>query len=282
MGSLRLRGGIMKNKSKILIHFILIVGSVSMLLPFVWMVLTSLKTFTEATRIPIDIFPEKLMFENYTKALSTLPFVKLFFNTIILVFARVVCAIVFCSTAGYAFARLKFKGKNIMFIIVITQLMLPPQIFIIPQYLMISKWGLTDTIFALIFPGLVSAFGTFFLRQFYMNLPKELEEAAYIDGCSQWKIFLKIMFPLTKTALVALSIFTAIFAWNDLMWPLIVNMSLDKMTLASGLASLQGQYMTDYPVMMAGAFLTVWPMIILYLIFQKHFVEGIALTGTKG
>lgn len=271
-----------KSKGKIIIHLVLIIGSLSMLFPFIWMLLTSFKSFSEAIRVPITIFPDKLIWDNYKDAFNTLPFIKLFFNTVIFISARVLCAVAFCSMAGYAFAKIEFPFKKFWFSIVIIQLMLPPQIFIIPQYLMVAKLNWLDSIKALIFPGIVSAFGTFFIRQFYMTLPNEISEAAFLDGCNQWKIFTKIMFPLTKTALVALSIFTAIFAWGDLMWPLIVNLSVDKMTLASGLSLLQGQHLSNYPIMMAGAFLAMWPMVILYLIFQRHFIEGIALTGTKG
>ena len=138
-----------------------------------------------------------------------------------------------------------------------------------------------NTIFALVFPGLVSAFGTFFLRQFYMSLPNDLAEAAKLDGCNVMQTFVWVMAPLTKTAVMALAVFTALFAYSDMMWPLIVNMNIDKMTLAAGISSLQGQHSTNYPVMMAGSALAMIPMLAIYLIFQKQFIEGIALTGTK-
>lgn len=270
-----------RNNKKRLIHIALIIGSIAMIFPFIWMILTSLKTFSEATRMPVTIFPEKLRFENYIAAWKLLPFGKLFANTLIMMGGRIICALVFSSMAGYAFAKINFPGKKILFGIVIVQLMLPAQIFIIPQYMMVAKLGWLNTIIALIVPGIVSAFGVFFLRQFYMTIPDELVEAALLDGCNQWQIFSKIMLPLTKTSLMALAIFTAVFAWSDLMWPLIVNMSMDKMTLASGLASLKGQVVTNYPTMMAGSFIAMIPMMILYMVFQKQFVEGIALTGGK-
>lgn len=265
------------NNKKILIHGVLILGSIAMIFPFLWMVLTSLKTFSEAIKIPVTFIPENFQWDNYVKAWNTLPFATLFYNTIIMMLFRILFAIIFSSMAGYAFAKLNFPGKKILFTLVVIQLMLPAQIFIIPQYSMVADLGWLNTIKALVFPGIVSAFGVFFLRQFYMSLPNELSEAAKIDGCNQWQIFSKIMLPLTKTPLMALSIFTAVFAWSDLMWPLIVNMSMNKMTLAS----LSGQFSTDYPVMMAGAFIAMWPMMIIYLLFQKQFVEGIALTGGK-
>ena len=194
---------------------------------------------------------------------------------------RVLCAIVFSSMAGYAFAKLNFKGKNFLFGIVLVQMSLPSQIFIIPQYQMVAHMGLANTIFALVFPGLVSAFGVFFLRQTYMGIPNEIGEAAYLDGCNQWQTFTKVMFPLTGTSVAALTIFTAVFAYSDLMWPLVVNSDLKMMTLSSGLATLRGQFTTNFPVLMAGSLLAMLPMVILYLIFQRQFIEGIASTGGK-
>ena len=168
-----------------------------------------------------------------------------------------------------------------MFMIVLTQLMLPSQIFIIPQYQMITKLNASNSMFALVFPGLVSAFGTFFLRQAYMGIPNELIDAAKLDGCNAFQTFYKVALPLTKTSMSALAVFTALFAYSDLMWPLIVNTDKNMLTLASGLSTLRGQYTTNYPTLMAGSVLAMFPMVILYLIFQKQFIQGIALTGTK-
>ena len=198
-----------------------------------------------------------------------------------MIFFRVACALVFCSMAGFAFAKLKFKGKNILFTLVLMQMMLPSQIFIIPQYQMLAKVGLTNSIFALVFPGLVSAFGTFFLRQAYMGIPDEMSEAAYLDGCTKWQTFYKIMLPNTKSSLAALAVFTAVFAYSDLMWPLIANTDLNMMTLSSGLSTLNGQFTTNFPVLMAGSLLAMLPMVVLYLFFQKQFIEGVAMTGGK-
>ena len=198
-----------------------------------------------------------------------------------MVFFRVVCAIVFSSMAGYAFAKLHFRGKNILFTIVLMQMSLPSQIFIIPQYQMVAKLGMANTIFALVFPGLVSAFGVFFLRQTYMSIPDEIGEAAYLDGCNQFQAFYKVMFPLTGTSVAALTIFTAVFAYGDLMWPQVVNSDINMMTLSAGLSTLQGQFSTNFPVLMAGSLLAMLPMVVLYLIFQRQFVEGIAGTGGK-
>ena len=237
--------------AKFLTYFALIVGSLIMIFPFVWMLLTSFKTQAESVSIPATFFPSEFRLDGYKKVLENLPFIKLYWNTILLVFFRVVCAIVFSSMAGYAFAKLHFRGKNILFTIVLMQMSLPSQIFLIPQYQMVAKMGLANTIFALVFPGIVSAFGVFFLRQTYMSIPDEIGEAAYLD------------------------------AYGDLMWPQIVNNDVTKFTLSAGLATLRGMDTTNFPMLMAGSMLAMLPMIVLYLIFQRQFVEGIAGTGGK-
>ena len=270
-----------KRLSTTLTYVVLILGSILMIFPFVWMLLTSFKTQAESMAIPPQILPSQWNFDNFATALASLPFLNLYVNTGLLIVFRVVCAVLFSSMAGYAFAKLQFPCKNLLFSIVLVQMMLPSQIFITPQYLMLARMGLTNTIFALVFPGLVSAFGTFFLRQTYLGIPNEIAEAAYLDGCNKWQTFTKVMFPLTGSSCAALAIFTAVFAYSDLMWPLICNTDLNKMTLSAGLSTLNGQYTTNFPVLMAGSLLAMIPMVILYLIFQKQFIQGIAMTGGK-
>ena len=255
------------------IYAFFIIGCIIMIFPF--------KTVEESMMIPPDILPESWQLDNFKDAMASLPFLALYKNTALMVFWRVVCAVLFSSMAGYAFAKLKFKGKNLLFSLVLVQMMLPSQIFITPQYQMLARLGLTNTVFALVFPGIVSAFGTFFLRQAYLGIPDEIAEAAYLDGCNQWQTFVKVMAPLTKASMAALAVFTAVFAYGDLMWPLIVNTDLKMMTLSSGLATLRGQFSTNFPVMMAGSLLAMIPMVVLYLFFQKQFIEGVAMTGGK-
>ena len=263
------------------VYVFFLIGSVIMIFPFVWMFLTSFKTVEESMVIPPTILPADWQSKNYGDAMASLPFFSLYKNTALMIFWRVVCAVLFSSMAGYAFAKLNFKGKNILFSLVLIQMMLPSQIFITPQYQMLARFGLTNTIFALVFPGLVSAFGTFFLRQAYLGIPDEIAEAAYLDGCNQCQTFTKVMAPLTKSSMAALAVFTAVFAYGDLMWPLIVNTDINMMTLSSGLATLRGQFSTNFPVMMAGSLLAMIPMVVLYLFFQKQFIEGVAMTGGK-
>ena len=269
------------NKGNLIVHLVLIIGSVIMILPFAWMILTSFKTLAESTQMPPKIFPDTLQFRNYTEVMRLLPFDKFYINTILMLLFRVIGSVLFSAMAAYAFARLNFPGKNFFFSLVLLQMMVPGQLFIIPQFLLVQKLGLLNTVTALVIPGIVSAFGTFLLRQFFMGIPKELEEAAKLDGCSIGRTFFSIMLPLANSGLVALGIFTALFAFKDLMWPLIVNMSIDKMTLSAGLASLQGQFSTNFPQLMAGSLLAVWPMLLIFVIFQRKFIEGIATTGGK-
>ena len=262
-------------------YLFFIIGSIVMIFPFIWMLLTSSKTVPESMQIPPTIFPENFTLGNFTDVMKSLPFVNLYFNTGMMILFRVICAVVFSSMAGYAFAKLNFKYKNLLFGIVLVQMSLPSQIFIIPQYQMVAKLGAANTIFALVFPGLVSAFGTFFLRQAYMGIPTEIGEAAYLDGCNQWQSFYKVMFPLTSSSVAALTVFTAVFAYGDLMWPQVVNSDVTMMTLSAGLASLQGQFLSNYPVMMAGALLAMLPILVLYLFLQRYIVEGVTSGAVK-
>lgn len=276
----------MKKKSvnigKIMIYLVLIAGIGITIFPFIWMILTSFKTQLEAIKVPIVIFPKKWLIDNYTSIFDKVPFARMYFNTVMNAVIIVTVQLIFCSMAAYAFARIEFPGKNIIFVILLSVLMIPGSFFILPQYQIIQNLGLLNTMTALFLPNLFSIFGTFLLRQFFKALPKELEDAARIDGCSRFMTFYKIMLPLVRSGLVALGILTLRFAWNDLMWPLIVNTSPTKMTLAAGLSYLQGQYVTDYPVMMAGAVMSVMPLLILFAIFQEQFIEGIAIQGIKG
>ena len=269
--------------SKITMYVVLILFSFIMIVPFAWMILTALKTNQEAISVdPFYIFPANgWHWENFGKVWESYNFLILYKNTLLMILFRVICACLTATMAGYAFGRLRFPGKNLMFALVLVQMMIPSQIFIIPQYLMVSKLGLLNTVTGLVFPGLVTAFGTYLLKTGYQGLPKDLEEAAAIDGCNIGQRFLRIMMPLTRSSMVSLGIFTALFAFKDLMWPMIVCTRSETTTLAAGLAKMQGQYGNDYPTMMASAVLALVPMIVIYLIFQKQFVEGIATSGGK-
>ncbi|MBQ9010534.1 MAG: carbohydrate ABC transporter permease [Clostridia bacterium] len=271
-----------KNITQGVIHLVLILTSITMLVPFLWMLLTAFKTVSESTQVdPFVIFPSSWKFDSFVEVWKSYNFLILYKNTLLMIFWRVVCAVLTATMAGYAFGRLKFPGKNFLFSLVLIQMMVPSQIFIIPQYVMVTSLRATETIFGLVFPGMVTAFGTFLLKTGYQGLPRDLEEAASIDGCNIGQQFLMIMAPLTRSAMVSLGIFTAVFAFKDLMWPMIVCTNSTTTTLSAGLAKMQGQFSSNYPQLMAAALMACLPMIIIYLIFQKQFIEGIATSGGK-
>ena len=269
--------------NKFIMYLVLCIMAFIMLVPFAWMILTALKTNQEAISVdPFYIFPAHgWHWENFAEVWESYNFLILYKNTLLMILLRVVFACLTATMADYAFGRLKFPGKNFFFSLVLIQMMIPSQIFIIPQYTMASKLGWLNTTMGLVFPGLVTAFGTYLLKTGYQGLPKDLEEAAAIDGCNIGQRFLNIMMPLTRSSMVSLGIFTALFAFKDLMWPMIVCTNSATTTLSAGLAKMQGQYGNNYPTMMAAAVLAIIPMIVIYLIFQKQFVEGIATSGGK-
>ena len=264
-------------------HIFLIIMACIMIVPFAWMILTALKTKQESISVnPFYILPSNgWHWENFATVWKSYNFLILYKNTLLMIFFRVLCAVLTATMAGYAFGRLKFRGKNILFAMVLIQMMVPGQIFIIPQYVMVSKLKMLNTTFGLVFPGLDTAFGTYLLKIGYEGLPKELEEAAAIDGCNVFQRFSQILMPLTKSSMVSLGIFTAVFAFKDLMWPMIVCTNSTTTTLSAGLAKMQGQYGSEYPTQMAAATLAILPMVVIYVIFQKQFVEGIATSGGK-
>ncbi len=271
-----------KGESNVLPHLFLSLGALVMVGPFVWEVLTAFKTFAESIQVPPVLIPAQFNFDNFEKVFISLPFGHLFGNTVIMTIARTAGQVIFCSLAGYAFARLRFPGRNLIFMLFLAVMMVPGQMFLIPQYQLMQNWGLLNSIPALFLPGMFSAFGTFLMRQFFMQLPPELEEAARLDGANVWQIYWRIMLPLAAPGMLALGLLVAIWSWNDLLWPLVVNTDPEKMPLSAGLANLRGEHLTNYPVLMAGSLMASLPLIIGFIIFQKQLIQGIATTGSKG
>lgn len=267
---------------KIIVHTVLILGAVVMVTPFLWMILTSFKSFAESMLVPPTFLPETWKLDNYSEVFETVNFAKYYWNTIVITVGRTIGQLILCSLAAYAFARLSFPGKNIIFVALLSVLMVPSQVVMIPSFVIVRELGWFDTLYALIVPGIFSAFGVFLLRQFFMSIPKELDEAAKIDGCSYFGIYWRIILPLAKPALVSLAIFTILASWNDFLWPLVVTSSDEMRVLSIGIASFQGQYATQYPLLMAGALMASLPMIVIFVVLQRYFIEGIALTGVKG
>ncbi len=263
-------------------HTFLVAAVLVLAGPFVWEILTSFKSLTESTQMPPTLLPHSWHPDNYGSVFRGIPLAGMLVNSVVNALARTLGQLLFCSMAAYAFARMDFPGKKALFGIFLSVLLVPTQLLVIPQYQIMQDLHLLNTLPALFLPGVFSAFGTFLLRQFFLALPAELEEAARLDGASRLRIYWSIMLPLARPGLIALGILTMIWSWNDLLWPLIVNTDPSKMTLSSGLASLQGQYLTDYPVLMAGSLLATLPVIAVFVVLQRHVIEGIALTGTKG
>jgi multiple sugar transport system permease protein len=262
-------------------HATLVVGAALVVIPFLWEFLTSLKTESNATRVPPTLAPD-WKWSNYSAVFHLVPFGRQFVNTVLMTAGRTVAQVVLCALAAYAFARLEFPGRKVIFGVLLSILMVPPQLFIIPQFQIMADLHWLNTLQALIVPGMFSAFGIFLLRQFFAALPKELDEAARIDGAGPLRVFWYVVLPLARPGLTALAILTALWSWNDLLWPLIVNTSPDKMTLSAGLASLLGQFQTNYPVLMAGSLMASIPLVVVFVVLQRQFVEGIAFSGTKG
>lgn len=264
------------------VHVILILGAVVMVFPFVWQTLTAFKTFGDSVQVPPTVLPDPWVFNNFSKVFESLPFGQMFANSVLLTLGRTLGQIVLCTMAGYAFARIPFRGRNVLFVVFLSVLMVPSQLYLIPQYEIIQNLGWLNSLQALIVPGLFSAFGTFLMRQFFMSMPTELEEAGRIDGANPWQVFWRIMLPLAKPGIIALAVFTVLWSWNDLLWPLVVTTDPNKMPLSVGLSQLVGLHGTDYPVLMAGALLATLPMLITFMILQRQFIQGIAFSGSKG
>lgn len=263
-------------------HIFLIVAAVLAFGPFVWMFLTSIKTYEETIQIPLKIFPEAARWINYSIVSEKLNFPRLYLNTILVTLLMIVGQLFIVTICAYAFSRLRFPGKDVLFLGMLALMMVPGQIFIIPRFRLMVKLGLTNTLTGLALPGLFNIFGVFLMRQFFSSLPRELDEAARIDGGGFFRIYWNVLLPLVKPGLTTLMILTMLNAWKDLMWPLINNSRADQMTLAAGLAMLIGEHTTYYEQVMAGAIIAVLPLVVLFVIFQKQFVAGIAHTGIKG
>ena len=266
---------------KIVAHLVLLLGAITMLVPFIWMLSSSVKSLGEVFVVPPTLFGEKIVWENYTKISSRFDYLAYFLNSV-KVSAWVVIFQVFTSaTAGYVFAKLNFKGRDRIFTLYLATMMIPFHVTVITNFLQMSMYGLVNTLWSLMLPASVSAFGTFLMRQFFVTVPNELIEAAKIDGCNPFKTFLQICFPMAKPTIATLSIFCFMNVWNDYFTPLIYVNDSRKYTLPLGLASMKGMYSTDWPVLMASSVISVLPVLIAFLFAQDAFVKGVMMTGMK-
>jgi multiple sugar transport system permease protein len=271
------------SKTRNSIYFIILLTFGLMVsLPFFWMIISSLKTTEELSMVPPTFFPKNPNFDSYVAVSKIIPFFKFFANTILVTVLRTISQLTFCSMASFAFAKMKFRGKNVIFLILLSVLMVPPQMMMIPTYIIMKSLHLVDTVLGVALPGMFSAFGMFLMRQYYLSLPDEFLESGRIDGCSYFKSFVKLYLPLSKSALVSLMIFTVMYSWNDYLWPLIISSSEKARVLSVGIALLQGQNRIFYNQIMAGAAMATIPIILVFVMLQRYFEEGIALTGVKG
>jgi multiple sugar transport system permease protein len=255
--------------------------SLVMIIPLLWMLSTSLKGDQYVLRMPPQFLPSPATFSSYKQLVELLPIGRMFLNSLFVALATTVGQLLTGSMAAYAFSRMRFRGSGVLFLIYLGTLMIPFQVTITPLFVLMRVFGWINTYQAIILPGVFTAFGTFLLRQFFMTIPRELEEAAFIDGASHWTIFWRIILPLSKPALATLGVFAFMASWNAYLWPLFVLNNTTMMTLPVGLASLHGRYLTRWNLVMAGSVITIIPMLIVYLLAQKHFVRGVALTGLK-
>jgi multiple sugar transport system permease protein len=252
--------------------------------PFFWVISQSFTPNTEIYDWPPHVIPHHPTLENYTDVLTRrdLQLGRWFINSVFVSSAVTVLVLVVASMAAYAFARLRFPGRDLIFYVALATLMVPAQVTLIPVYLLMRDLKFLDTFHALIWPAGAGVFGVFLLRQFFLSIPRELEEAAVLDGASRFGVYWRIVLPLSSSALVALAIFTFLGSWNDLFWPLIVLNRLEMRTLPVGLAILVGEYWQERALMMAGATIALIPVLIFYTIFQRRIIEGVSLTGMGG
>ena len=288
MGILRIGEEIGMNKKsrelreKIISYTILTLGAVVMLVPFLWMILTSFKTYAETVKIPIQWLPSVWNLNNYREVLVKLDFVRYYGNTILVTVITTSLMLFIGSLSAFAFARMNFPLKNLLFYMLLTVFMVPSQMTMIPKYLIITKLKWVDSLKALVIPNLFSVYTMFMLRQFFASLPRELEDAGKIDGCSYFRLYWNIEMPLCKSSIVAITVLNVLWCWNDLLWPLIATSSDKMRVLSVAMATLQGQHGTQYQLLMAAGVLAVIPMIIIYIFVQKYFIEGVAFSGLKG
>jgi len=271
-----------KPLGKVLLYILLIVSGAVMIVPFAWMASTSLKSGEYVLTMPPQWIPDPATLDSYRRLFELYPIGRMLLNSLFVAGLTTLGQLITCSMAAYAFARLKFRGHNMVFFLYLATLMVPFQVTITPLFILMRIFGWINTYQGLILPGVFSAFGTFLLRQAFMTIPTEYEEAAYMDGASPLTIFMQIILPLSKPALATLSVFAFMGSWNSFMWPLFIVREETLMTLPVGLATLQGRWLTEWNLVMAGAVITVLPMLLLYLVAQKYLIQGYVMSGLKG
>ncbi len=283
MAGAQIRSRGRKQRAKNLgLHLLLITGSLVMLVPFAWMLSTSLKEPGDVFVYPPQWIPDPVRWESYQETVTVMPFGRFYVNSIIQAASVTVLQLLTASLAAFAFARLRFRGRDLLFLLYLATMMIPFPVTMIPNFIIMRYLKWIDTFRALILPPTFSAFSTFLLRQYFLSIPVELDDAARVDGASSLRIWWRIILPLSGPALATLAIFTFLGQWNSFLWPLIVTNSEEMRTLPLGLATFQGQYSVQWHLLMAGSVIAVLPILVIYIIGQKWFVRGITLTGMGG
>ncbi|MFI7059974.1 carbohydrate ABC transporter permease [Kribbella sp. NPDC050124] len=275
----------MKRRPSVAFWVLVILLTLLVIVPLLWMVITSFKTVGESQADPPSLIPQDPTGRAYGEILTTggqNPVLRWALNSFAAATLHAVLVVVVASMAGYALARMSFRFKNAIFSVILLTLFVPGFVFLMPNYLLMDQFRWLDTLWALVVPGAAGAFGVFFMRQFFLAIPKELEEVALIDGANAWTIFTRIILPNARPALATLTVLSFLSNWNDFVWPLFVLFSPERLTLPAGLSLLQGAYTTDYPVIMAGATVAAVPVLILYVFVQRYVIEGVARSGIKG
>jgi multiple sugar transport system permease protein len=265
-------------------YLVLLVLSVAFLAPIVWMISTSFKTAGDATALPPQWLPPTVSTDGYTTLFTDAqaPVLRWLANSVLVGVLHTLLVLVTAAMAAYALARMDFRGKNLAFAVIVGTLFVPGFVFLMPNYLIVDALDWLDSIWALVVPGAASAFGVFFLRQFFLSLPRELEEAGVLDGANRWQLFRRIVIPLSAAPLATLAVLSFLASWNDFLWPLYVLFNPGSLTLPAGLATLRGSYATDYPAIMAGAVLASVPVLIVYALAQRYVIAGVSRSGLKG
>lgn len=275
-------GRLRRRLKRLGLYGLLIVAALIMVVPFLWMISTSLKTSQFVLSMPPRFFPRPLTLESYARLVELFPILRMFFNSFVVAAATTVGQLVASSMAAYAFARMEFRGQEVLFLLYLGTLMIPFQVTVIPLFIVMRYLGWINSYPGLIVPGIFSAFGTFLLRQFFLTLPRDLEEAAFLDGASHLTVYWHVILPLARPALATLGVFAFMGSWNAFLWPLFIVRDVELMTLPVGLATLHGRYLTEWNLVMAGSVITVIPMLVVYMIAQKYFVRGVVTSGLKG
>ncbi len=280
---MRLSTDVIKKKTNNTLVYIILTGiTVLMLTPFIWMVLSSFKTLDQIFSYPVTLFPETISLENFTTIFTKYKFANALWNSAFIAVTFTICSVFFCSLGGYAFAKYDFKGKKILFTILISSMMIPFEVTMVPMYALFNNFGWIDKHIGLIIPGLANAFGIFFMRQYMTGLSSEIIESGRIDGCGEFSIFMRLILPITRPAIASLAIMFFMNSWNSFLWPMIVLKSQDMLTVAVAIRAFNQGMRTPYHLIMAGSVVSIIPLLIIFLAFQKEFIAGITSGSVKG